>query len=488
MNKKYILTICLLCCFTLLEGQVPQPVKQLLKAPYMRGATLSLVVKDVENEDVLYASQPDLEVTPASVMKLVTTAAALELLGGDFRFKTTLEYDGVVTGNTLDGNLYIKGSGDPTLGSRHLATAGSPDAFISSWYNTLRSAGIRQVNGNIIADEGCFDSEGISLKWVAEDLGSYYGAGSYGINVFDNNYKLQMKTGASGTRPELINTEPELLMKDLVFHNYLTVSALAKDSNYVLGMPFSPHRYLYGVVPSHRGTYTVKGDIPDPALFLSCFFKQYIGGDIDVKGVPVTRRILTGEGKWTDTERVALDTVYSPELKEVVRITNHVSQNLYADVLFKTLGNLYQSRPGEVLSSFGKGTAAVTSFWNDRGVDASSLVMFDGSGLSVTNKVTARFLTDLLVYMHKEALSSNMFYVSLPLVGEEGSVRNFLKGSSLQGKARLKSGSMSRVKSYAGYIDRKGKRYAIALFVNNYSCNGRDMNRGIEQMLLALFP
>lgn len=482
-----MLTCCLLYCFALLEAQVPQPVKHLLKEPYMRGATLSLVVKDVADGEILYAWQPDLEVTPASVMKLVTTSAALESLGEDFRFKTTLEYDGVITDSTLNGNLYIRGSGDPTLGSRHPDTVRPLTAFASSWHDALRNAGIRCINGNIIADEGCFDTEGISLKWVAEDLGSSYGAGSYGINVFDNNYTLQLRTGASGTRPQVTGTEPELIRGQLTFHNYLTARPVAKDSSYVLGAPFSPNRYLYGVIPSNRDTYQLKGDIPDPALFLSNFFAKYIGSDIDVKGKPLTRRILTEEGKWEDTERVVLHTWYATELKEVVRITNHVSQNLYADVLFKTFGNTYQSRPGEILSSFGKGTAAVTSFWNDKGLDVSSLVMFDGSGLAVTNKVTARFLTDLLVYMQTEAVASDAFYNSLPLAGAGGSVRNFLKGTPLQGKLRLKSGSMSRVKSYAGYVDQKGKRYAIALFINNYSCDGRDMNRAIERLLLALF-
>ena len=485
--KKYVVAIGLSVCFYTLQAQVPMPVKRLLKEPYMRGATFSMMLTDMDRDSVVYAYCPDLEVTPASVMKLVTTATALELLGADYRFDTALEYDGEIIDSVLQGNLYIRGSGDPTLGSRYLDKTRRD--FLSSWADALKTAGIRKIEGSVISDEGCFDTEGISMKWVSEDLGSYYGAASYGITVFDNNYKLYLKTGRAGSTPELIRTEPE--MKDLVFHNYLTAASVATDSTYVVGAPFSQERYLYGVVPAQKGSYVLKGDIPDPALFLSGYFTDCLRSEgIEVEGEPSCRRILSAEKNWTEDKRAGIHVTHSPDLRRIVRIVNEVSQNLYADVLLKTIGSTYTptgvAQPA-VLSSFGKGCARIRDYWQTCNLDAASLWMYDGSGLAPTSKVTARYMTDLLAYMKKRSSESDAFYLSLPLAGVDGSVRNFLKGTALEGKARLKSGSMSRVKAYAGYVNYKGKQYAVALFANNYASDGREITRALEKLLLDLF-
>lgn len=482
-NKKSVFIVFCICCVSLLQAQVPLPVKQLMAAPYMRGASLALAVKEMNNDKMLYEYQPDMEITPASVMKTITTSAALELLGEDFRFATVLEYDGDVSDGVLNGNLYIRGSGDPTLGSRHLKT--EQTAFLSPWLAALQDAGIKKITGAVIADEGCFDTEGISMKWVSEDLGSYYGAGSYGISVFDNNYSLTFKTGAAGTQPELLRTDPE--MNQLTFHNYITSARVATDSAYIVGAPFSAHRYLYGVLPASRQSYTLKGDIPEPALFLAGYFTDYLRANgIVIKQQPSCRRILWQDKNWTDDVRKELITTYSPTLKEIVRIVNEVSQNLYADALIKAIGLSYNPPSGQVLSSFGKGIARVNAYWKANGLDVSSLWMYDGSGLAVTSKVSARFMIDLLTYMQKTSVHKDAFFQSLPVAGVDGSVRNFLKGTSLEGKAHIKSGSMSRVKGYAGYINKGGKRYAFAVFVNNYACEGKIMNQEIERLLVAL--
>lgn len=262
--KKCVLALSLLLLFSNLQAQVPQPVKQFLKAPYMRGATFSLIVKDLDTDELVYVVEPDLQITPASVMKLLTTASALELLGEDYQFQTVLEYDGQIRDSVLQGNLYIRGSGDPTLGSRYVNE--SQRDFLSAWREALLVVGIQRITGSVISDEGCFDTEGISPKWVAEDLGSYYGAGSYGLTVFDNNYKLFLRAGKAGNKPELLYTEPEI--KNLIFHNYLSVSSISLDSSYIMGAPFASDRYLYGTIPEGKESYTLTGDIPDPALFL----------------------------------------------------------------------------------------------------------------------------------------------------------------------------------------------------------------------------
>ena len=485
MIRNKIVLLCLLICLHLLAGaQTPAPVKWLLQAPYMRGASFSLVVKDVQEGRTVYSYDTDRLQSPASVLKTVATATALEILGEDYRYPTTLEYDGILENGTLEGNLYIKGSGDPSLGSSHFAPG--QNKFLSTWIAALQKAGIKHITGSVISDESIFDTEGVSIKWLREDMGNYYAPGSYGISIFDNMYKLSLQTGAAGTRPVLKGTEPDIPF--IRFKNYLKAAPVSSDSAYIIGAPLDDVRYLYGVLPANRGAYVLKGDIPDPALYLARYLTDQLQQKgIRVDGSPSCYRIEVEENRWKKGERKEIVTTYSPTLREIASICNHVSHNLYADALVKTVGLQYKPRRNEMISSFGRGVQVVKEYWEKKGLDVFPLRMNDGSGLAPADKVSAGFMGELLVYMATESAVSDAFIASLPQAGIEGSVRNFLKGSKLQGKARLKSGGITGVRSYAGYITKDGKTYAVAVFSNNYSCPMSRMTRALEKLLLQLF-
>lgn len=485
MIRNKIVLLCLLICLHLLAGaQTPAPVKWLLQAPYMRGASFSLVVKDVQEGRTVYSYDTDRLQSPASVLKTVATATALEILGEDYRYPTTLEYDGILENGTLEGNLYIKGSGDPSLGSSHFAPG--QNKFLSTWIAALQKAGIKHITGSVISDESIFDTEGVSIKWLREDMGNYYAPGSYGISIFDNMYKLSLQTGAAGTRPVLKGTEPDIPF--IRFKNYLKAAPVSSDSAYIIGAPLDDMRYLYGVLPANREAYVLKGDIPDPALYLARYLTDQLQQKgIRVDGSPSCYRIEVEENRWKKGERKEIVTTYSPTLREIASVCNHVSHNLYADALVKTVGLQYKPRRNEMISSFGRGVQVVKEYWEKKGLDVFPLRMNDGSGLAPADKVSAGFMGELLVYMATESAVSDAFIASLPQAGIEGSVRNFLKGSKLQGKARLKSGGITGVRSYAGYITKDGKTYAVAVFSNNYSCPMSRMTRALEKLLLQLF-
>ena len=485
MIRNKIVLLCLLICLHLLAGaQTPAPVKWLLQAPYMRGASFSLVVKDVQEGRTVYSYDTDRLQSPASVLKTVATATALEILGEDYRYPTTLEYDGILENGTLEGNLYIKGSGDPSLGSSHFAPG--QNKFLSTWIAALQKAGIKHITGSVISDESIFDTEGVSIKWLREDMGNYYAPGSYGISIFDNMYKLSLQTGAAGTRPVLKGTEPDIPF--IRFKNYLKAAPVSSDSAYIIGAPLDDVRYLYGVLPANREAYVLKGDIPDPALYLARYLTDQLQQKgIRVDGSPSCYRIEVEENRWKKGERKEIVTTYSPTLREIASVCNHVSHNLYADALVKTVGLQYKPRRNEMISSFGRGVQVVKEYWEKKGLDVFPLRMNDGSGLAPADKVSAGFMGELLVYMATESAVSDAFIASLPQAGIEGSVRNFLKGSKLQGNARLKSGGITGVRSYAGYITKDGKTYAVAVFSNNYSCPMSRMTRALEKLLLQLF-
>ncbi|MDD4660069.1 MAG: D-alanyl-D-alanine carboxypeptidase/D-alanyl-D-alanine-endopeptidase [Massilibacteroides sp.] len=472
-------------------AQTPQPIKRFLALPEVRGASFSLLVKDLRLGETVYRFDPDRCLTPASVMKLVTTATALELLGEEFRFETTLEYDGRVKDGVLYGNVYIRGGGDPTLGSAFFAKdrlSFLPDenTFVPQWIDALTRAGIHTIDGRVISDERVFDNEGVSRKWLYEDLGSYYGMGCYGISVFDNQYKLVLRTGQAGSTPLIQRMVPAV--GGLRFENYMIAANVLSDSSYIMGAPFSDLRFLYGVVPAGKESYVLKGDIPDPPLFFAEYMtERLLQAGFEIRGEPTCFRLLSEKGDLPTEKRTKLMTTYSPSLAEIARVTNEFSHNLYAEALLKTVGLLEVPDNESLVSSFDRGVNVLKNYWAKKGLDTSVLQLYDGSGLAVTDKLTTDFLCDLLIYMRKQSSEGDAFVRSIPRVGLEGSVRNFLKGSFLQGKARLKSGSMTGVKSYAGYIEKDGRTYVVAMMINNYAGEGRLVTQAMERLFLSLF-
>jgi D-alanyl-D-alanine carboxypeptidase/D-alanyl-D-alanine-endopeptidase (penicillin-binding protein 4) len=463
-------------------SQTNPAFQRFLSPSYMTGASVSICVKEAGSGNIVYGYDSGREVIPASVMKIVTTSTALEVLGENYRFETALMYDGNIENSVLNGNLYIRGSGDPTIGSNDLG--GDKNVVFKEWITAIKRAGITKINGAVIADESIFDTEGISMKWLREDLGSYYGQGCYGLNIFDNRYSLFLKSGDAGSKPEIIKTEP--VMNKITFKNYLKSEKTTGDSIYIVGFPYSNERYLYGVVPTNRANLKFEGDIPEPALFLSEYFTEMLNNEkITVSGKSSCYRILSQEGKWNPQNRKILATTYSKPLKELIKITNRVSSNLYADALLKATGLKYKN--DEVISSFERGVKIVQKHWKDRGIDVSSLWMFDGSGLAPTDKVSAKILCDILSYMATKSSYSIIFVESIPKAGIEGTIRSMLNGSRLQGITRLKSGSMSRVRGFAGYVTKDSKQYTVAIIVNNFHCTQSQIRKDIERLLLELF-
>lgn len=490
MRKMFSFFTAFLLLFNgvLIFAKTPECVTKLMQADFMKNADFSLLIKDINSGEIIYDYNINGNMTPASVLKIATTAAALELFGDDYRYKTSLQYDGEIKNDVLNGNIYINGSGDPTLGSKHF----DPKAnFLSEWTEAIKKLGIKKITGSIISDESIFDYQGINPKWEFEDLGLGYAAGSYGINIFDNSYELNLKSGEVGTKPVLVSAFPEV---ELDFINNIIVSDRPTCVT-VFGIPFSNKRYLSGSMLPNSSC-KIYGDIPDPALYLSNLLKKHLENIGIEIGIPSTcSRILTQSGKrLVSKERITIVETYSPKMSEIVKVTNTLSCNLFADALLKTIGNLYL-KTEETLTSFGKGISVLTSLWKSKGIDCT-LILYDGSGLAPVNKVNAVFISEILQYMATKSVYSRVFYDSLPSVGQQGTVKNLLHNTCLKGTARLKSGSMSNVRCFAGYIDAKlvdaeknnfDGRYIIVIFANNYHCNDRKINEEIEKIFLNLF-
>ncbi len=466
----FLLTLC---------GSVQAQDFSMFRQKSYQHAAVSICVLDMVHSKVVAQYNAQQSVTPASVVKMVTTAAALEILGPDRCFETRLEYTGTLQKGVLDGNLIIRGGGDPSLGSRQSGL--DPDVFLKNWVKAVQSLGIREIKGDVLADASLFDDEQISPFWLWEDIGNYYAPSISGLAVYDNSYRLELKSGAVGSRPEITSVKP--FVKGMTIDNHLIAVGNTLDSAYLYGAPYQLERRLFGTMPANRVGFTIRGDLPDPAALLA----DQLLTELAKVGVSVSgkaQNIRQGDGTYLFVERVGnvICRTQSIPLSQMLRIIHEKSDNLYTEYLLRQLALTVSDKPASVQA----GLKVVRDFWKKQGLDLSPLFLYDACGLSPNDRVSADFIVRVLAFMSTRSPNAVLFEQSLPVAGVEGTVAGFLHGTSLEGKLRLKSGSSQVVNSYAGYYRMNGRAYAVAMLVNYASCTRFQIRKDMEKFLLSL--
>lgn len=461
-KEKYLRVIKSFCLVTLLS------LCCAMTAQFSVGCNYGLLVTNVRTGHVIAQHNADVCFTPASITKLITTATAIEMLGPDFRFSTLIATDVPLADSVLPGNLYIVGGGDPTLGSDYI---GDP-RFMAQWCQMLQDKGIRRITGSVVADASCFDRNAVPGGWTWEDMGNYYGAGAYGISVYDNTLRVTLRSKTDGLQPQIITVAPQV--PGLIIDNRLIARNNSGDKAYFYGMPFDNRRIVCGTIPANAAHFTIRSDIPNPPLLVA----QQLTDALRTAGI-----IVDGEPYDCYTPSTLSDTLFvvqSPALAEIIKETNYHSINFFAEHLLKCIALQRDS----IGANTDTAIAILKDFWCYRGIDLTTLHLTDGSGLSPQNAFTPRVLNDILCYMYTRSPYAEIFYESLPVAGESGTVRNLFKKTSLAGKAHLKSGSMRRVQCYAGYIESGDATYAITVMVNNFSDARSTLRKQIEKMVL----
>ncbi|NPA67951.1 MAG: D-alanyl-D-alanine carboxypeptidase/D-alanyl-D-alanine-endopeptidase [Chlorobi bacterium] len=457
-------------------------IKNLKNDKDFKNASISFFVQDVNSGEVISSLNPDLSLAPASTQKLLTTATALEILGSNYKFKTRLEYSGKIDKQTgiLNGNIIIKGGGDPALGSKYFSQTENMK-FLDNWARAIYKAGIKFIDGKIIGDASLYGCQTVPPKWTWEDMGNYFGAGPNGLTVHDNLYTLYFNTSsAKGGKTKITKTEPEV--PGLKITNNVKSDAVHSDLSYIFGAPYSNYRIIEGRLPLNKTNFKVKGSLPDPALFTAQSLKKKLKKNGISSGAATTFRINPDLRKNNTAEHHLLYTTYSPELKEIIRITNFKSINLFAEHLYKqTQLKLADFDKTETDKDF------IKHFWRNRGLNTQGMFVFDGSGLSRYNGITAEQLVFVLKYMKTESKNSQIFYESIPSVGKEGTVKNMCKGTYAVNNMRAKSGSLKNVRAYAGYVKTKsGRELAFSVIMNNFTCSSAEARKKTEKLLAAI--
>ena len=437
-------------------------------------ASVSLCILNTANGETVYEFNAGKSLMPASVLKLVTSSAALELLGPEFSFRTKIGYTGYLNKRTglLTGNIIIKGGGDPALGSEYFKD--HYRNFLVNWITEIRNLGINKIEGRVITDDSRYDYQPIPAKWLWEDAGNYYGAGAYGLSVFDNTFEIHFRTSGEGSIPIITGIVPDVCRFEL--SNQLIASG-DSDKGYVFTAPYSKYGWLAGSIPVNKDDFVLKAAITDPPLLLA----EIIDNKLDSMGVVISEDPSTVRlgSKFSDEELKIIAEVISPPLSEIIEVLNHESVNLYAEHLLKEMGKIYKNN-----GTTAAGIEVLFNFLENSGVNTSGMFLEDGSGMSPHNAITARSIAELLLYMRKNARYCNDFYSSLPEAGKEGTLKNYFKDPVFDSNLRAKSGSMTRVRSYAGYFSTmSGNELAFCILINNYSGSSQRIVTGIEEIL-----
>jgi len=451
-------------------NSVQQQIAGWQTTPGLSNASICISVSDNQTNEKLIESSPQLSLIPASILKTITTATALEVFGPDFRFQTSLTYSGIIHSDTLFGDLQIIGGGDPTLGSKYFPESKS---FQEEWIKALKEKNIKVITGNLIVDATIYESQAISGTWIWEDIGNYFGAGASGISVNDNMYEIHLKSGSeAGKLTKIERIVPEI--PNLELTNEVLSSDLNSDEAYVFGSPDENKRIIRGTIPKNQSDFVVKASVPNPAALLASEFMKRIS----ISGISISGKTIYEKA---NAESSKLSIIQSTPLRDIIRVTNHESVNLFAEHFLKHLA--FQKNG---LGTTEDGCKFIIEFWETKGIDMAGFFMNDGSGLSRFNAITANQIVSILNYMKTKSAYSEDFYQSLPAAGD-GTLSSFSQKDFPNQCLNAKSGSMTRVRCYAGYLTSdSGRHLSFAIMLNNFSFSQKEATRKIEEGLIEL--
>lgn len=432
--------------------------------PQLKSGIASIYVIDGSSGNVVFEKNAAIGLAPASTQKIITAATAYDLLGKDFRYETKFGYTGKLKDGKLDGGLYFKPSGDPTLGSwRWKAT--TETAVLNRLLAALKTTGIKSF-GNSYFDERGWESEAIPDGWIWGDVGNYYGAGAGSLNWRENQYDLIMRSGPRlGDAVVVIDTKPKLY--NVHFDCRVTAAGKGTGDNSRIYLPLDGNTAtVRGTIPVQEDRFSVSGAMPSaPMQFFSTLHDSLIRNGYAVQ---MTTIHVDQSSKITIPAGITFfHTEQSPSLDSIVYWFLKKSINLYGEALVKTVA----LQKGKAASSE-SGAELIRNYWSDKniGIDATELNLQDGSGLSPQNRVTTHAQAAVLRY----AQNQSWF---------DGYYRAFPEYNGM----KLKSGTISDAKSFCGYhTSKEGTKYIVSFIINNYNGSSSTLVQKMYKVLDVL--
>ena len=447
MKKFAALLLILLASFSVGAQNLTEKLKIAFRKfetdEQLKYASTSFTVLDANNGGLIFGAQENAGLAPASTLKTITSATAFALLGENFTFNTEFFYTGNIQNGVLNGDIIIRGSGDPTLGSERWPQT-QKNQLLNQIITALKAKGINQIKGKIIGDDAIWDSQSLPLGWIWQDIGNYYGAGSSALCWGENQLDLKLiPSNTVGKSVILANENPIYPFLNIL--NKLKTGAIGSgDQVYAYSAPYTNQIYL-------RGTYAINLEkkvglsLPDPALAMAYDVDDFLHkNEIKTEGFTTSRIVNRSE----NFELHPLFSIPSPPLKEIIYWFNQKSINIYGEQLLRVLGAKFGKS-----DAISDGVKTIQNFWKDKGIATETINISDGSGLAPSDRVTSTTLAKVLLYAQKQNWYSS-----------------YLESIPLHNNLKMKSGTIGDVLAYAGYANVDGHQaVCFSLIVNNYN-------------------
>jgi len=417
----------------------------------VRSGQWGALVMSLTRGDTLYSYQPDVELQPASNLKLFTTALALQEYGADHAFSTDVLRAGSITPDgTLQGDLVLRGDGDPGISKRYIQ--GGAAAAMDDLAKAVVAAGIKRVSGTLIADASAFDPQRIPEGWKTRYLQSGYAARVSALSC-NENLATVIVTPGTGKQPAHVSIDPAT---DLPLSAQVRTVAGRGARIIARSLPDGGME-VRGWIGAHAGVRSYQVVVEDPTAFTAGAFRRAL----ENRGVRVTgpTRFAT-----TPNDAIKVGGLASPPLSHLISAMNRESINHFAELLFRDAG---RKAANDGVGSVETANALLQSFLTSKvGVAPGAVVVADGSGLSVLDRVTPRALVDLLAYANT-ASWSDAFHASLPVAGQSELLKRRMKYTPAKGNLHAKTGTTNNVISLGGYVTaRDGELLAFAFIYN----------------------
>ena len=435
---------------------------------------VALTIRDAETGKTVYSHNGDKLMRPASNMKLISGAAALGILGEDYRFTTDLYIDGTVNKDVLNGNVYIKGSGDPTLTKENF------QAFAKA----LKRNGIKTINGNLIGDDTAFAGSTLPVGVDKTDESYYFGARTSAITMSQNadfdasTVIIQAKPGKVGAKPSY-TIEPNL--SGLVISNQAKTVKKGQKNTLAIKRVYNSNKVIISGSLPQGGSAKEWVTLQDPSKNTMQAIKTTLqGAGIKfAKGSKITLAPVSSEAKLLYTNK-------SRSLAAIFPAFMKLSNNSIADILVKAIG---QQELAE--GSTASGVKVLKSYSESLEVPVDKWRFADGSGLSAANRVTTNGLSELLFNVQQQPYF-NTYFISLPVAGNSermvgGTLRKRLTAENLQNRIYAKTGYIPNVYTLSGYVKgNSGKQYIFSMLLENKANGNTHIDRAMASIVKSL--
>jgi D-alanyl-D-alanine carboxypeptidase/D-alanyl-D-alanine-endopeptidase (penicillin-binding protein 4) len=447
------------------ERALTSDLNRIFNAPVMEQGLWGVEVKSLATGRILYALNARKLMMPASNMKIVTLATAAETLGWDYRFRTTLETLAPIENGALQGDLVIRGSGDPTINAR----GNRAKEIFDEWAAALKAAGILRIDGAIVGDDSAFDDVWLGQGWSWDYLQDGYAAPMGALELNEDIAQLSVRPGTKAGDPAALELTPG--------------SGLRLANRVVTGEPASAIAIAFER-RVNDSVLDVSGSIPEAAAPISrdvavmnptLYFAQGVKDALVARGIDVSGAALDADDIVTAAppapRRVLHETVSVP-LSDIATVMMKVSQNLYAETLLKAVGAA-KGTAGTVAAGR-VATSAVLEAW---GIPPGAYVQADGSGLSRYDFVTADMIATILERLYRDPRHHDPFVATLPVAGKDGTVAARMKDTRAEGNAAAKTGSISNVRALSGYVrTRDGDTLVFSILANSFTIPAATVN------------